>query len=64
MELLKCLQEVDRNLLLLKFYVGLSNAEIAEALGMSEANVKKRYQRIKIRLMSRLIEQEGDEIDE
>ncbi len=63
-EMLKSIAPVDRDILLMKFYVGLSNPEIAEALGLSIDNVKKRYQRVKIRLMSRLIEQEGDEIDE
>jgi len=62
--MLKSIAPVDRDILLMKHYVGLSNQEVAEALGMTEANVKKRYQRVKIRLMSRLIEQEGDEIDE
>lgn len=49
-----------RELLLLKYDVGLSEAEIAKLLSMAEANVHKTIQRAKKRLSQILDEQEAD----
>ena len=42
-KMLKSIAPVDKDILLMKFYLGMSNPEIAEALGMTIENVKKRY---------------------
>lgn len=49
-----------RELLLLKYDTGYSEKEIAQLLGMSEANVKKTIQRAKAKLQILLDEMEAD----
>ncbi len=44
-EALGALCETDRNIVKLKIYSGYSHYEIADLLGMSAANVRKRYER-------------------
>ena len=63
-DMLKSLKQVDRSIILMKYCIGMSNAEVAEALNLTEANLKKRFQRVKIKLMNSFIDSEGDEIDE
>ena len=49
-----------RELLLLKYDTGYSEKEIAQLLGMTEANVKKTIQRAKAKLQTLLDEMEAD----
>lgn len=63
-DLLDSLGPLDKEILLLKYYVGLNNIETAEYLNMNVEAVKKRFQRMKIRMKSRVIESEGEKLDE
>ena len=62
--LLKSMDKIDREIILLKFYMGMSNAETAAYLHMNVEAIKKRHQRLKIRMRSRVVESEGDKLDE
>lgn len=51
---------MDREILVLKFHMGYSNEEIANILGTTVMNIKKRFQRTKAHLVS-LLTEGGDE---
>ena len=55
------LPQMDRDLLVLKFYYCFSNGEIAEHFGTNMEHVKKRYQRAKGKLI-KLIEERGVQV--
>lgn len=59
--LLNRLPQMDRDLLVLKFHFRYSNPEIAAVFGTNVEQVKKRYQRVKKKLM-KLIEKKGVEL--
>lgn len=65
-ELLSCLDEIDRDIIRLKFGIGYQDREIAELLGMTLSNVKKRYQRAKQELIEifKMKEMKDDELRE
>ena len=62
MQLLKLLNEVDRAIMIYRFYHEMLLSEIGEILGMSEEAVKKRYQRARKKMIAFL--EEGSEDDE
>lgn len=45
MEMMKCLKEVEREIVSLKIIAGLTHREIAKILHMTTGSVKKRYER-------------------
>lgn len=62
--LLTELKPGEREILLMKYYMGFSNKEIAEYLQINLEAVNKRIQRARIRMKSRVVESEGDKLDE
>ena len=63
-ELLSMLDNLDRDMICLKYGEGYSNKEIAELLGKKEEFVKKRLYRAKIKLQSILVDKRGGGEDE
>lgn len=63
-ELLSVLDNIDRDIICLKYGEGYSNQEIADILGRREEFVKKRIYRAKIKLQSILIDIKGGDEDE
>ncbi len=62
MEILENLSEIDRDILVMKFYHRFSNEEIARELNTNVEHVKKRFQRAKKKLAVMLTERgEGGE---
>ncbi|WP_419022398.1 RNA polymerase sigma factor [Emergencia sp.] len=57
-ELLGELNNIDKDIILLRFGCGYSHAEIAKAVGKSEAAVRKRLERATIKLRAILIDRE------
>lgn len=63
-ELLSMLDNLDRDMICLKYGEGYSNAEIADVLGKKEEFVKKRLYRAKIKMQSILLDRQGGGEDE
>ena len=57
-ELLGELNNVDKDIILLRFGCGYSHAEIARAVGKSEVAVRKRLERATLKLRAILIDRE------
>ena len=58
-ELLGELNNVDKDIILLRFGCGYSHAEIARAVGKSEVAVRKRLERATLKLRAILIDRGG-----
>lgn len=63
-ELLSVLDNLDRDMICLKYGEGYNNAEIADLLGKKEEFVKKRLYRAKIKMQSILLDRKGGDEDE
>lgn len=59
-ELLSCLDNIDKDILSLKYDQGFSDEEIAKALGKSVCAVQKRCYRAKIKLIGILLDHRRD----
>lgn len=62
-ELISQLNDIDKDIILLRFGCGYSHAEIARAVGKSEAAVRKRLERATIKLRAILVDREVERDD-
>ena len=62
-ELIGQLNNIDKDIILLRFGCGYSHAEIARAVGKSEAAVRKRLERATIKLRAILVDKEVERDD-
>lgn len=59
-ELLSHLTEIDQDIIRLKHGAGYKDQEVAQILGLTLSNVKKRYQRAKNKLIELQLEKEKE----